>query len=66
MRIYNNIRRRRQALGLSQEELANKLGYKTKSMICKIEAGMVDLPLSKVVAFANALNTTPVELLGLV
>lgn len=51
-------------MGLSQEELANKIGYKDRSTIAKIEAGINDITQSKVVAFANALETTPAWLMG--
>jgi transcriptional regulator with XRE-family HTH domain len=43
---------------MTQEELAEKLGYKTKSTITKIECGINDPVLSRVSAFAEALNTT--------
>ncbi len=62
--IYKNIRMRRRELGLTQSELAEKLGYADKSMITKIEAGKVDLSRSKILAFAAALNTTPSWLMG--
>lgn len=43
---------------LSQAELAALVGYKDKTAIAKVEAGKVDLPQSKISAFAKALNTT--------
>lgn len=43
---------------LSQSELATLVGYKDKTSIAKVEAGKVDLPQSKISAFAKALNTT--------
>lgn len=49
---------------LSQTELAIKVGYADKSAIAKIEAGKVDLPQSKLVAFANALDVTPCIFFG--
>ena len=49
---------------MSQEELAKKLGYKSRSTIAKIETGKVDLPESKIKSFADALNTTPAYLMG--
>ena len=62
--LYENIRRRREELGISQEELANMLGYKSRSSINKIEKGINDIPQSKIVEFAKALRTTPEELMG--
>lgn len=63
--LYKNIRARRLQLGFTQSELAKNLGYADKSAIAKIEKGMVDLPQSKIKAFADVLETTPAELMGL-
>lgn len=62
--LYSNIKNRRLELGMTQSELAKKMGYSEKSMISKIESGKVDLPQSKIVDFAKALNTTPSALMG--
>lgn len=51
-------------MGLTQDELAKRLGYSEKSMVSKIESGKVDLTQSKIVAFSNALGTTPSALTG--
>lgn len=64
LQLYRNIKERRLKSGLTQAELAKKLGYADKSMIAKIEAGKVDLPQSKILAFAKALHTEPGELMG--
>lgn len=64
MKLYENIKIRRKALKFSQEELAKKLGYKSTSTIAKIEAGKIDLPQSKIKAFADVLETTPSALMG--
>lgn len=64
MTLYENIKARRLALKLSQEDLARKLGYKSTSTIAKIEAGKIDIPQSKIKAFADALGTTPSALMG--
>jgi len=63
--LYENIRDRRIALKMTQQELASKLGYKSTSTIAKIESGENDIPHAKLAAFASALDTTPAELLGL-
>ena len=65
MELYENIRSRRIALKMTQQELAQKLGYKSTSTIAKIESGVNDIPQAKLSAFADALNTTPAELMGL-
>lgn len=57
--LYKNIRARRLELGMSQEELAQKVGYTDRTSIAKIESGKVDLSESKIFAFAEALKTTP-------
>lgn len=62
--LYVNIRNRRKELGMSQEELARKVGYTSRSTIARIENGEIDLSRSKILAFADALNTTPSELMG--
>lgn len=64
LELYKNIKRRREELGLSQSELAQKTGYTSKTSISKIEAGKIDLPQSKIEAFAAALDTTPSALMG--
>jgi len=64
LELYKNIKARRLELGMSQEELAKKVGYSSRSMIAKIEAGSIDLYQSKIKEIASALNTTPEELMG--
>lgn len=62
--LGDNILYMRKQLGLTQEELAQRVGYKSKSSINKIELGLNDIPRSKVVKFAEALGTTPARLMG--
>ena len=62
--IGKNIRAARIAAGLTQEELAAKMGYKSKSTINKIELGKNDIPQSKIKSFADVLGTTPSVLMG--
>lgn len=64
MELYKRIRSRREELGMSQSELARRLGYKDRSTIAKIEAGINDITQTKIEAFAKALNTTASELMG--
>ena len=52
------IKHLRENKKLSQSELATLVGYKDKTAIAKVEAGKVDLPQSKISAFARELNTT--------
>lgn len=62
--IGKRIKAKRLALGMSQEELANLLGYKSRSSINKIEVDGRGLPQSKIVKIAKALHTTPSYLMG--
>lgn len=62
--IGKKIKKRRESLGITQEELAAKLGYKNKSSIAKIETGANDIVQSKVLEFAKALDTTVAYLMG--
>ena len=62
--VGENILYMRKRLGWTQEELAKKMGYKSKSTINKIELGINDIPQSKIVQFAEVLNTTPANLMG--
>lgn len=64
MTIYERIRFLREQQGMSQGELAEKLGYKSRSAINKIELGLRDISQSKVEAFANALGVSPLYLMG--
>ena len=49
---------------MTQQELAEKVGYKTASAINKIELGLRDLNQKKILAFANVFGITPGELMG--
>lgn len=62
--IGQRIKSYREAMKMTQEDLAQKMGYKSKTTIAKIEAGINDITQSKIIAFAKALNTTPSYLMG--
>lgn len=64
MDIGNRIKKKRLALGMSQEELAKALGYKSRSSINKIEVDGRGLPQSKIMKIAKVLGTTPSYLMG--
>lgn len=59
MSIGDRIKERRIELGITQEELAKKMGYKSRSSINKIELGINDIPQSKIVKFAQILRVSP-------
>ena len=63
--LSTRVRLRREQLGLSQQELARRMGHRSRSSITKLEKGINDLPQSKVEELAQALETTPAALLGL-
>lgn len=58
MALGENIKRARMKAQISQDELAKRLGYKSRSTIAKIESGENDLTQKKVAAFAKALNVS--------
>lgn len=62
--IGSRIRNRREELGLSQDELGKRLGYKSRSSINKIELDQRNLTQSKIKAIAEALETTPAYIMG--
>lgn len=61
--IGNKVRQRREELGLSQDELARRCGYKSRSSINKIELNINDVTQSKILVLAKALETDPMWLL---
>lgn len=64
MTLGEKIRAARMNLGLTQKELADKVGVKYQA-IQKYESGLVDnLPLYRVQQLADALEVTPSYLLG--
>mgnify|MGYP003294860546 CR=1 FL=1 len=63
MTIGEKIRERRIQLEMTQEELAKRTGYKSRSSIQKIEC-LRDLPLKKAKVFANVLDLPVSYLMG--
>ncbi len=62
--VGERIRYIREERGISQEELAKKLGLKDKSSVCKIERAGDNVSTKSVCKYAEALNTTPSFLMG--
>ena len=58
MSVGSNIKKRRYEMRMSQQELADAMGYKTRSTIAKIESGENDVSQKKLQKFANVLDTT--------
>lgn len=64
MSVGANIKKRRFELRMSQQELADAMGYKTRSTIAKIESGENDVSHKKLLRFAAVLDTTPEALIA--
>jgi len=64
MDIGMRIKERREALGMSQSELARKVGYTSRTTINKIERDGRGISQDKIVAIAKALKVTPSYLMG--
>ena len=58
MSVGTNIKKRRFELRMTQQDLADALGYKTRSTIAKIESGDNDVTQKKLQRFADVLDTT--------
>lgn len=56
MKIGEKIKLRRKELRWSQRDLAEKMGY-NHSTITRIETGKIDIPQSRILQFAEVLNT---------
>jgi len=63
--VGKRIKQRREQLGISQQELADMLGYKSKAAISKIETDVNSVSRSKVAGFAKALRCSEAYLLGM-
>lgn len=64
MTVADRIRRRREELKLTQEELAARLGYASKSAVSRTENAGDNVGQKRIKMFAEALNTSPAELIG--
>lgn len=63
MTIGERVKAARERKGFTQDELAHKLGYKSRSSINKIEKER-DIPRSMIVKLAEILDVTPAYLMG--
>lgn len=64
MNVGERIQARRKQLGMTAEELANRIG-KTRTTVSRYETGYIEkLPSSVLIPIAEALNTTPSYLMG--
>lgn len=58
------VRKRRIYLGMSQQDLALRCDYTSRTSIAKIESGSIDIPQSKIMQLARALKTSNSYLMG--
>lgn len=62
-KIGERIKQARLKIGFSQEELAFKVGFASRSSVSKIEKGERDIPRLKLIEIAKALNVSIGQLL---
>jgi transcriptional regulator with XRE-family HTH domain len=62
--IGKRIKDKRIELGLSQKELAHRMGYKSEAAISKVEHGEDNITTDRISKFAKALNCSPGYLMG--
>lgn len=63
MTIGERIKQRREELGMSQEELAQKAGYKGKAAISRIETSKRKMSSDIILRLAPSLGISPAKLL---
>lgn len=64
MTIGERVKFRRQQLGLTQSELAKRLGNSSRASICTVEKDREDLTTTRIAKLAKALETNPSWLMG--
>ena len=64
MTLGERIKKRRIELGLSQEELAHRLGNKSRASVSTVEHDKEDLTTDRIRKYAEALETSPAFLMG--
>lgn len=64
MTIGDRIKNRREELGLTQTDLAKRMGYSTKTTISRIESAGDNVSRKTIERVAEALNVKPRTLMG--
>ena len=64
MTTGERIKHRREELSLTQAELAERMGYKSRAAISNVEKDKEDLTISRIRKFAVALECSPSYLMG--
>lgn len=57
--VLLKIKEIRTLKGLTQQDMANRMGYKSKSGYCQLEKGEVKLTLEKAILISEILNVDP-------
>jgi transcriptional regulator with XRE-family HTH domain len=60
--LGGRVRAYREAAGITQQVLADKIGY-TRSSVANLEAGRQDISVSRLASLADALKVSPADLL---
>lgn len=63
MTVFERIKYLREKQGMSQQDLALKVGYRDKSAISKVERGDREINQSMIVKYAEALGVSPTYLM---
>ncbi len=64
MEFGQRVKNLREALGLTQSDLADAVGYSDKTAISRIETGKSDVSRGKISELAETLHTSPSYLMG--
>lgn len=64
MTVGERIKQKRIELGISQDELAQKMGYASKSAVSRTENSGDNIGRKRVIAYAEALGCEPSDLMG--
>lgn len=64
MTVADRIKQLRESMDLTQEELAKKMGYASKSAVSRTENAGDNIGQKRIYEFAKALNCSPSYLLG--
>ena len=64
MTVADRIKHLRESLGMTQDELAEKMGYDGKSSVSKMENSGDNVTLKKIARVAPCLHTTTAYLMG--
>ena len=64
MTIGQRIKQRRLELGLTQEELARRMGNSSRASVCTVERDKEDLTIERIKKYAEALECEPGYLTG--